>query len=131
MPTPRQPPAVSIESLALGTSRRRWRLASPSGSSTPAPPPAQRPRPGNPASTGVPAAASGPSRFRPPLVYQGIMTVYLPVPEMLRCTYPGCAGCQARTSVSLLLSAGGPTWSESMGFGQRGVSSGASPVMPG
>ncbi|KAL3192051.1 hypothetical protein MRX96_018170 [Rhipicephalus microplus] len=33
------------------------------------------------------------------------MTVYLPVPGILRCPYPCCAGCQARTSVSLRLSA--------------------------
>ncbi|KAL3192024.1 hypothetical protein MRX96_018143 [Rhipicephalus microplus] len=33
------------------------------------------------------------------------MTVYLPVPGILRCPYPCCAGCQARTSVSLRPSA--------------------------
>ncbi|KAL3203000.1 hypothetical protein MRX96_042211 [Rhipicephalus microplus] len=58
-----------------------------------------------PASTGISAAASGPPRSQPPVVHQGIMTVYLPVPGMLRCSYTCCTGCQARTSVSLRLSA--------------------------
>ncbi|KAL3203010.1 hypothetical protein MRX96_042221 [Rhipicephalus microplus] len=105
MPTPRRPPAVSIEQLVPGSGSRRWRPAPSSGLSTPAPPPAKRPRPGPPASTGVSAAASGPPFSRPPVVHQGIMTVYLPVLGMLRCPYPCCAGCQARTSVSLRLCA--------------------------
>ncbi|KAL3258799.1 hypothetical protein MRX96_046361 [Rhipicephalus microplus] len=48
MPTPRRPPAVSIEPLVPGSGSRRQRPAPPSGLSTPAPPPAQRPRPGTP-----------------------------------------------------------------------------------
>ncbi|KAL3258810.1 hypothetical protein MRX96_046372 [Rhipicephalus microplus] len=63
MPTPRRPPAVSIEPLVPGSGSRR-RCPNPpfgAGLSTPAPPPAQRPRPGTPASTGVSAAASGPT----------------------------------------------------------------------
>ncbi|KAL3225345.1 hypothetical protein MRX96_025879 [Rhipicephalus microplus] len=94
MPTTHRPPAVSIVSLAPGS----W--SSPAASRSPfwvehtgaAPSPAASSW-DTPASTGVSAAASGPSRSRPPIVHQGIMTVYLPVPEMLRCPYHGCAGC--------------------------------------
>ncbi|KAH8027301.1 hypothetical protein HPB51_004213 [Rhipicephalus microplus] len=105
MPTPRRPPAVFIKPLVPGSGSHRRRPAPPSGLSTPVPLPAQRPRPATPASTGVSAAASGPPRSRPLIVHQGIMTVYLPVPGILRCPYPCCTGCQARTSVSLRLSA--------------------------
>ncbi|KAL3197116.1 hypothetical protein MRX96_045002 [Rhipicephalus microplus] len=122
MPTTRRPPAVSIEPLVPGSGSRRRRHAPPSGLSTPAPPPAQRPRPGTPAPTGVSVAASGPPRSRPPVVHQGIMTVYLPVPEILCFPYPCYAGCQARTSVSLRLSAWRSHMEQNTGFGQRGVS---------
>ncbi|KAL3192037.1 hypothetical protein MRX96_018156 [Rhipicephalus microplus] len=110
MPTPRRPPAVSIEPLVPGSGSHRRRPAPPFGVEHPGAATAQRPRPGTSASTGVSAAASGPTRSLPPVIHQGIMTVYLPVPGILCCPYPCCAGCQARTSVSLRLS----TWRSHM-----------------
>ncbi|KAL3226765.1 hypothetical protein MRX96_004381 [Rhipicephalus microplus] len=111
MPTSRRPPAVSVESLHLGSCRRRRRPAPSSGLST------SSAASGAAASSlhlgvffDVPAVATGPPRLRPPIVPQGIMTVYLPVLEMLRCPFSGCDGCQARSSVLLRLS----TWRSDM-----------------
>ncbi|KAL3202990.1 hypothetical protein MRX96_042201 [Rhipicephalus microplus] len=61
-----------------------------------------------------------------------IMTVYLPVPGDAVLPLSGLRGLPSpHIIIASDCPRGGPTWSESTRFGQRGVSTSASPVMPG
>ncbi|KAH8027965.1 hypothetical protein HPB51_011773 [Rhipicephalus microplus] len=69
----------------------------------------------HPASTSVSAAASGPSRFRPPVLHQGILTMYLPRKHEVRPTRRlyQCVACDARlTSLSARHECPGPATNE-------------------